>query len=583
MSQKLSDLANGALVKDTSSTYYGEPIVWRVIDKNHTGYPDNSITLMTDKIIKIAGFDGAEEGNANSNRASMGNNRYRTSNIRQWLNSSGAANSWWTAQNLTDGTTNTNNHDASPTTANMENGNGYDTQAGFLATFSAEFKAALLDTTLTVAKNTVTDGGGSESITDKIFLASVTELRLANENSISEGNAFAYFTADSRRIAYVTAQAASNSDYKGVAAGQAWYWWLRTPNSGSAHCVREVLSTGGLNTYQITAHGGWRSVRPFCNLSSDTRISDSPDTDSAYQILWSQPPTTPEPITVPATILAGVQFSVTWGTSIDPENALAGYILERQLNGGTWVQAYTGMARSCNDIVAEGNVTAAYRVRAYDAVGWESDYVTSDTRTIVSNDPPTISGSDSDLGLQTGAFTQEYTATDTDNDAVITVVENIDSTQKRSYTAGSGEEQTFNVTDDDFIRLGNGSHTLQIVASDQYGAAATRTYTFSRSESQIEITLAAPLTVAAQPERIAMSISRQIPDGATLQALVCNNGNDESPVWEDATASITAGLIYYFTNTVKTAENWGVNVQVSVQRNSAVGDCYIASIGGNFD
>ncbi|MGI5898894.1 MAG: DUF6273 domain-containing protein [Christensenellales bacterium] len=53
----------------------------------------------------------------------------------------------------------------------LDNNNPYDTQAGFLTSFSANMHAALLDTTLAAAKATL-DGGGSES--DKIFLLSRT-------------------------------------------------------------------------------------------------------------------------------------------------------------------------------------------------------------------------------------------------------------------------------------------------------------------------------------------------------------------------------------------------------------------------
>jgi len=41
--------------------------------------------------------------------------------------------------------------------------------------------------------------------------------------------------------------------------------------------------------------------------------------------------------------------------------------------------------------------------------------------------------------------------------------------------------------------------------------------------------------------------------------------------------------VYHFTNTVKTAANWGVNVKVCIDRNGAEGECYISGMGGNFD
>ena len=582
MAKKISTLANGSLIKDTASTYYGKPIIWKIADKNHSGYPSNSVTLITEKIIKIAGFDGKEANNADSSRKSYGNNRYRTSNLRQWLNSGGAASSWWTAQNLTDGTKNTNNKDAAPTTANMNNYNGYDTEAGFMTNLSAEFAAALLTTTLTVAKNTVTDGGSSETVQDKIFLASTTEVGLANENSIAEGSALAIFSSDSARIAYPTSEAVTNSTYSNsnLTTSKGWYWWLRTPYAARSCNVRYVDTDGTL--FYSGAYDGGGGVRPLCNLSSDILVSDTADSDGAYTIIWNQPPTVPGSITIPSSILAGTSFDISWGASTDPEGSLAGYKLERSTDGGAWTQIYSGSALKYTDSVAGTDVgTLQYRVKAFDAVGAESAYKTSSTQNVIPNSPPEISGSDSDIGLKSGAFTQAYTIT-ANSGITITAVEKIDGVEKRSYNPESGVEQTFSVTADDFVVLTNGQHTLTITASDQYGANSTRTFTFSRNESKIEFTRE-PMRADAQPERFKATISCVIPDGASIKIYVCNNGFDENPTWEDATSAVLGKLTYHFTNATKTAENWGVNVKVCVDRNGATGDCYISGMGGNFD
>ena len=68
-------------------TIHGKPIVWLVADKNHTGYPSNSVTLVTNQIIKMLCFDAKESANSNSDRRSYGNNRDIDSNLRQWRNS----------------------------------------------------------------------------------------------------------------------------------------------------------------------------------------------------------------------------------------------------------------------------------------------------------------------------------------------------------------------------------------------------------------------------------------------------------------------------------------------------------------
>ena len=36
-------------------------------------------------------------------------------------------------------------------------------------------------------------------------------------------------------------------------------------------------------------------------------------------------------------------------------------------------------------------------------------------------------------------------------------------------------------------------------------------------------------------------------------------------------------------NREKTAESWGFNFKISVKRKNATGDCFIQSVGGNFE
>ena len=129
-------------------------------DKNHAGYPSNSVTLVTNQIIKMLCFDATEPSNGNSDRRNYGNNRYIYSNLRQWLNSPAAAGQWYTAQHSADQT---------PDSSHVWSGyNAYSGLAGFLNAFTANERAALLNTTITVGKSS-TDGGGTETCTDKIF------------------------------------------------------------------------------------------------------------------------------------------------------------------------------------------------------------------------------------------------------------------------------------------------------------------------------------------------------------------------------------------------------------------------------
>lgn len=276
MPKLLSDLSIGSLVKDPNSLFLGEPVIWKIADKNHEGYPDNSVTLITDKIVAIRAFDAREPNSSNTDRQSGGNNRYSVSNIRQWINSDAGEGQWYSAQ-----------HDAdqAPTAGNVYSDyNIYADDAGFLNGFSQNFKNALLDTTLTVGLNTVTDGGGSETVVDKIFLASKTEVGLANENNIAEGVILPIFTDAASRCTTVTQECLEDRDSTNGPHNTTEYydWWLRTPYATKAAYSRYVNENGAVGGHH--SYRGHYGVRPLCNLPSVILVSDNPDENGIYTI-----------------------------------------------------------------------------------------------------------------------------------------------------------------------------------------------------------------------------------------------------------------------------------------------------------
>ena len=161
----LGSLPIGAKIKVPHSVM-GD-IVFLKCDQNHEGYPENSTTLITDELILLRTFDAKEPNNANSDRQQYGNNRYSVSNIDQWLNSTASAGQWYSPQHDTD---------QSPNSTDVVARNPYDTDAGFLNGFDEQFISAIQDTTIIVARNTVTDGGGYDTLVRKLFLPSSAEL-----------------------------------------------------------------------------------------------------------------------------------------------------------------------------------------------------------------------------------------------------------------------------------------------------------------------------------------------------------------------------------------------------------------------
>ncbi len=579
MSKTLGSLSVGAKIEvPVLSAYqsrFGSKIVFKIADKNHSGYPSNSVTLITEKIIQLMCFDAKEPNNSNGDRKQYGNNRYQHSNILQWLNSNAAAGAWYSAKHSAD---------APPTNANVWNNyNEYDAWAGFLAMLDPKFVAELLTTTQTVARNTVTDGGSYETVTSKMFLPSTTEVGLANENNIAEGTLLALFSNDASRVAYPTAQCVSNSEYTNAnfSTSKGWYWWLRTPLSSSACGVRGVVSDGSLD-YNY-ACGGSAGVRPLCNLKSSILVSDSPNSDGNYTVIYNSAPSAPPSITAPATCYSGQNINISCAAATDPDGDALTYVFERSANSGSWTQVQSSAARTFSEMVSTAWNTLQYRVKAVDTAGNSSAYTTSGAIAVIHNQPPVISGQNADLGVKREDFTYEYSVTDPDKD-VVNVVEKIDGNPfntRNNITLGA--TLTLSVSGDTFTALTNAQHTIEIVATDSAGNSATRTLTFTKAINSFVISLSEPLEANRQPTRCNIKVNRDIPAGGTFKVEACNNPYDVAPIWEDCTNAVIAGLAHVFKNKTNTAVQFGLNIRVTVERGDALTACWVSGIGGNFE
>ena len=89
-------------------------------------------------------------------------------------------------------------------------------------------------------------------------------------------------------------------------------------------------------------------------------------------------PTVPSSITIPTEIKGGESFTVSWGAS----SYQTGYRLERQLNGGSWVQIVQQAGTSYVDTVDKGTLTVNYRVLSY-GNGGTSGYRTGTARSVI--------------------------------------------------------------------------------------------------------------------------------------------------------------------------------------------------------
>lgn len=210
-------------------------------------YASNAATAAIESNISvIEGTGGTNLGTADGNTPNMnyvhrlryGSNNYAESAIRQWINSNAAANAWWQPSNI---------FDRPPSYSNV---------AGFLNGFGADFVQVLGAVDIATIRNTVYEvggvKGGSYTLRDRLFLPSMTELGLGNNDSIAEGAVLAYYSG---------ATQADRIKYDIAVPATVRYWWLRSPYSSSATRVRLVSPEGALdNDNAFNGHG----VAPAC-------------------------------------------------------------------------------------------------------------------------------------------------------------------------------------------------------------------------------------------------------------------------------------------------------------------------------
>lgn len=108
--------------------------------------------------------------------AGYGYNRYAQSAMRQFLNSDAAAGAWWTPQS---------NYDRPPAELTS--------LRGFMAGFQEDFLKILKPVKVQTARNTVTDGGGTDTTYDTFFPTSLEQEYISPQVSGVEGTYFPYW------------------------------------------------------------------------------------------------------------------------------------------------------------------------------------------------------------------------------------------------------------------------------------------------------------------------------------------------------------------------------------------------------
>ena len=237
----IADLQVGDVIK--FGRHGNSDYTWKIVDTLDKG--KGYVTVAADQYPVSGPFDAPENASDNPNpasaRKSSGNNRWLYSNARQFLNSDGAKNEWYKAQHA---------YDVKPFYTNTD---------AFLKDFTNYEKDIIVTKTNTCIRDAL-DGGGSETMQDKIWLASSYAMGLEVVQPLEDDHIYEAFIDNASR--------AYQSNY-----------WLRTINgTTSANSVRFVNSGGSLASYSA---GSNYALRPFCLLPTSAYVQWS-ESDNAY-------------------------------------------------------------------------------------------------------------------------------------------------------------------------------------------------------------------------------------------------------------------------------------------------------------
>jgi len=225
------------------ATFDGQPVVWVVIGIDHDKPTDSrfthSLTIQSQDCLLAAQFDAPEPGNPDSDRQQRGNNRYLHSAIRQWLNSAETTFTWQPQHQ----------YDVAP------EGAPYD-GAGFLKLLDPDLVAVLGAVDKQVARNTVTDGGGQDLFSDKVFLLSRVEVYGGTEGVTTGEAPYPYY------------EAMASGPTGGALDGRIKFldssphnWWLRSPYVENTYSARSVDTIGVVGRNSVVNSQG---VAPAC-------------------------------------------------------------------------------------------------------------------------------------------------------------------------------------------------------------------------------------------------------------------------------------------------------------------------------
>lgn len=574
MAQRLSTLSVGDTVK--FGTRWGKRTRFVITDKNHYGFPSNSVQLSNLLCDDTRPLDAMEPTNTFLNVYTYGFNNIALSNLLQWMNSS--SRNWFSSQHSAD-----QKPDASHVGVDA-----YDNIPGMLNEYDPREIAMMQSVKRTIRRNNYL--GGSTTNYWKVWLYDYTEVGAYNQdnNVYSYGTRFPYFNDPAKRNLYMSAEGAKHSQSKTnntdnvtgnwtPKEGAARPWWIANCYLYDYDCGMTVYTDGQTyRNYAYTSYG----VRFGVSLDGDVFVSSEKDADGDYKVLLTTAPPKPTKIVTDSEFRGGKETTVVWDKVSDPSITSIGYRLQVSYDGGAYQNLYEGIGTSWTGEVPFGTQTVQYRVCAVNNDDHiDSEYVVSGKFDVYNNHVPTITVTSQPAGTYVdSAPSMSYTVADEDADDTLTTKWMLDGNVVNTVAGRNGGTFTFSA--EDWMQVLNGTHTMQLEVSDgKESATATATFTKQVREAYFQNIIPVPATEA--PTELICMVLGDIPDDVELYTVeACTNGYDANPTWEDIKDAVDNSSIYKFQNSAKTSDKWGVCVRVHIKRGKTEG--YISSVLFNF-
>lgn len=235
-------------------------------------------------------------------------------------------------------------------------------------------------------------GNYTAEILCKVFLLSTSEVwpysnmgGLGYWGPLVDGYPLEYFNGAAGNNPEIPYDGSKHISYYGYTPSD---WYTRTGGAepdgseSTAYYVLAVPENGLIfNDYPEEA-SLTKGVRPAFILPKELLVDDNGN------VVTNQPPTAPSDIAA-VNVVGNQKATVTLGAASDPDGSVENYIYERKVDSGAWQQLSSVNSLTITDFIDDSWTTVTYRAKAVDDDGTEGSYATSQTYTVVHNQPPT--------------------------------------------------------------------------------------------------------------------------------------------------------------------------------------------------